>query len=187
MPNILVTPIVSEPISLDEAKTHLRVDITDDDLLISALISAVRDHAEKITWRGLATQQRKLVMDQFPIPGLNMAIVGWYAPPFGSAPGPLSMQLPKGTTGYEMFMPFPPLQTIDSIKYIDGTGVQQTLDPSQYLVDAVSEPARVTPAYGLTWPVTQVRINAVEVTFTCGYPACPEGVKRWMLIRLSTL
>lgn len=45
----LVTGPVTDPISLDEAKTHLRVDHTDDDFYIRRLIKAAKQHIEKIT------------------------------------------------------------------------------------------------------------------------------------------
>lgn len=62
-----------------------------------------------------------------------------------------------------------PLISIDSIKYIDTDGTEQTLDAENYIVDNKREPWRVTPAYGSTWPGTQGRINAVTITFTAGY------------------
>ncbi|HLO63163.1 MAG TPA: head-tail connector protein [Azonexus sp.] len=55
-----------EPVSLGEAKYHCRVDGTDDDLLIGALIAAARELAEHETGRALCTQTRELVLDVFP-------------------------------------------------------------------------------------------------------------------------
>lgn len=84
----------------------------------------------------------------------------------------------------------PPLQTVSSIKYYDTNGVLQTLAADQYLVDTTSIPARITPAYGLVWPITQWRTNAVTVQFVAGYGAAsavPACIKNWMLIRIKTL
>lgn len=48
------TGTVTELISLAQAKLHLRVDITDDDALITSLIIAARMHAESSTGRSFA-------------------------------------------------------------------------------------------------------------------------------------
>lgn len=55
-----------EPISLGEAKDHLRVDGVDDDAYISGLIVAVRHHAESVTKRALITQTWRLDLGGFP-------------------------------------------------------------------------------------------------------------------------
>ncbi len=55
-----------EPIVLADAKTHLRVDTTADDALITALIVAAREVAEAYQRRALITQQFSLYIDQFP-------------------------------------------------------------------------------------------------------------------------
>jgi len=62
----IVTPPAEEPVTLTEAKNHLRVDLSDDDSLISALIVAAREHAEAITRRAFITQTLKLSLDAFP-------------------------------------------------------------------------------------------------------------------------
>lgn len=62
----LITPPSSEPISLSEAKGHLRVDASDEDSYISGLIVAARQFIELQTQRALITQTWKLSLDQFP-------------------------------------------------------------------------------------------------------------------------
>jgi uncharacterized phiE125 gp8 family phage protein len=55
-----------EPVTLDEAKAHLRVDTADDDALITALISAARARAEWHTGRAFVTQSWTLWLDGWP-------------------------------------------------------------------------------------------------------------------------
>ena len=73
--------------------------------------------------------------------------------------------------GFEevMRIPFSPLQTVDSIMYIDSVGDWQTLSTSLYVVDNISIPGNVHRAYSAIWPVTRYIMNAVKITFTCGY------------------
>lgn len=62
----LVTPPEVEPITLAEAKEHLRVDFNDDDDYITALITASRMITEDRTSRALITQTWDYVLDDFP-------------------------------------------------------------------------------------------------------------------------
>lgn len=55
-----------EPITLAEAKLHLKVDVTDDDDLITALISAAREWCENYTRRSYCDRTLTLRMDHFP-------------------------------------------------------------------------------------------------------------------------
>lgn len=161
------------------------------DPMISRFVVGARQAAENITRRAFITQKWKLTLDQFPMPAMNIGAANWYGPQWGTSPGPLSTVRPDGATGFEIFVPLPPLQSIDAIKYVDQDGNQQTLDPTQYLVDSVREPARITPAYGASWPQTRNQANAVEVDFTCGYGASgssvPSDILDWMLMRIATL
>lgn len=52
----LTVPPTGEPLTLAEAKLHLRVDLNDDDALITALISAAREQVEFLTGQRLMTQ-----------------------------------------------------------------------------------------------------------------------------------
>jgi len=55
----------TEPVTLTEAKLHLRVDSADEDTLITRLITVAREAAEKYTKRSLITQTWKLVYDGY--------------------------------------------------------------------------------------------------------------------------
>jgi uncharacterized phiE125 gp8 family phage protein len=67
---ILTSPPAAEPLSLTEAKAHLRVDGTDEDTLISSLVTAARVHVETSTRRALLTQGWTLALDDWPARGL---------------------------------------------------------------------------------------------------------------------
>jgi hypothetical protein len=55
-----------EPVSVSEAKEHLRVDISDDDTYIGSLITAARKYCEEYLDRALVSQQLTMRMDTFP-------------------------------------------------------------------------------------------------------------------------
>lgn len=58
-----VTPPAVEPVMLEETKLHLRVDGTEEDSLIAALITAARQKAEDYTRRAFITQTWELALD----------------------------------------------------------------------------------------------------------------------------
>lgn len=69
----------------------------------------------------------------------------------------------------------PPVQSITSITYLDGSGVSQTLSTSLYRVDLTSKPGRISPEYGQVWPVTYCVNKAVTITAVTG-PTSASGV-----------
>ncbi|MEJ0027328.1 MAG: head-tail connector protein [Rhizomicrobium sp.] len=70
MPLTLTTPPALEPVTLADAKAHLKVDTTDDDALIAAMITAARARAEWHTGRALITQGWTLHLDCWPQSGI---------------------------------------------------------------------------------------------------------------------
>lgn len=56
----------TEPVTTAEAKTHLRIDHTDDDTYIGSLITAARNIAENYTNRAFYTQTWVQTMSYFP-------------------------------------------------------------------------------------------------------------------------
>ena len=69
----------------------------------------------------------------------------------------------------EIQLRLPPVSAVTSIIYNDAAGASQTLPAGDYRTDLISEPARIVPAYGITWPSTRGQINDVCVTFSAGY------------------
>lgn len=83
-----------------------------------------------------------------------------------------------------------PIQSIVSVKYLDITGVEQTLNPADTLLDKDSEPGYLVPAYGKAWPASFPVPNAVRVRYNCGYASAaevPTAIKQWMLLAIGAL
>lgn len=142
-----------EPVSLTDAKDHLRVTSTAEDAYIEALITAARQHIEEITRRALITQTWEFNLDDFPLSKL--------------VDMPWSEYLEFRNRA--ILLPRPPLQSVTSVQYVDSDGSTQTLASSIYRVDTKSEPARLTEAEGETWPTTDHVTNAVTITYVAGY------------------
>ena len=66
----LITPPAVEPVTLADAKLHLKVDTSDDDALIARLITAARARSEWHTGRALNTQSWILWLDSWPQCGI---------------------------------------------------------------------------------------------------------------------
>lgn len=63
---VVVTPPPLPAVTLAEAKAHLRVDHTDEDALITALVGAATGYAERFMGRCLVDTTFDLVLDAFP-------------------------------------------------------------------------------------------------------------------------
>lgn len=173
----LVTAPAVEPVSLAEARLHLRMDTGEtspptahpDDALITALIEAARDWAESFQNKAFVTQTLRVSMSAFPADRY--------------------IELPK-----------PPLQSLVSLSYWDGAATQVVsfVDPSgtalletdEYLVDIDSQPGRLYLKPGLSWPTIEARANAVQIEYLAGYGLAadvPARVKAAIKLRVSEM
>lgn len=157
----IVTAPAKEPISEDEARGHLRLDAPTPE--------------DIVTLSALITAARQVAES---MTGRALITQTW--------------ELAIDCFPAVIYLPLPPLQLpLTSIKYIDVNGNEPTLAEANYRVDARSEPARIIPAYGLTWPSTRSVTSAVVVKFVAGYgddPGdVPQPIRSAMLLMLGHL
>lgn len=66
MPSVITVAPATTPVSLTDAKSHLRVDSSDEDDLITRLITAATDYVQADLGQQLVTATRRLKMDVWP-------------------------------------------------------------------------------------------------------------------------
>lgn len=195
----LITAPSVEPLTLADAYAQCQVDLSgsppasDSDAWFNLTIPVVRQQAENELARALVTQTWELWMDDFPRPLLDDQARD------GSFWGGTLRRYPRTHNWKAIEIPLPPLQSVTTIKYIDTTGVEQTLDSALYIVDSSTEPAKIVPAIGQCWPSVQCQPGAVKIRFVCGYAPTstgsppvynyraniPPAIRHWMLLLLA--
>lgn len=82
-----------------------------------------------------------------------------------------------------------PVQSVTSVQYIDTGGTLRTLTANtDYKVDNLAKPCRITPAYAKYWPATRGHIGDVTVTYVAGYGAAadvPYEIKLAILLKAA--
>lgn len=158
-----------EPITLEEARLHLRLDVDlegspathPDDDLVQALITVAREQAENYTGQIFASTTATLALDEFPARSIDLTV--W------------------------------PVQSITSVQYQDSNGDPQTLSEDDYLLDDFTQPARLHPVDA--FPATDGTVNNIIVIMEVGctngqspddYPI-PLAVKQAMLLMIGHL
>lgn len=138
----LVTAPTVMPVSLNEMKDHLKVlpDDTEEDALIAGLLRAAVDHLD----------------GEKGILGRALCTQTW--------------DLKLDCFHEAIRIPLPPIQSIDTVTYVDAAGATQTLASSEYtLINNGKRPSTLIPAYLKSWPTTRMAPQAVTIRFTAGY------------------
>jgi uncharacterized phiE125 gp8 family phage protein len=142
-----------QALTLSYVQDHIRALGQTDANLIAVWIDAAAMYFESQTGRQLLTATREAWIDAFPF---------------------------LGASGLEarIELPHPPLQSVVSVKYIDGNGVLQSFVGGSPLANLfrTSAPAGPTaargyvePLFGQAWPVARDETGAVRIQYTCGY------------------
>jgi len=156
----LITAPAAEPVTLTEAKLHLRVDHSTDDDLITALIAAARQKAEHLTGRSLITQTWERVLDAFPPVEIELG-----RPPVASI---VSVTY-TDTAGTDVVM--------DSAEY----SLDNTTEPGYLL------PAATLSAWPSTYDAANVVRVRFTAGYGASGASVPAAVRQFMLMELGTL
>jgi uncharacterized phiE125 gp8 family phage protein len=158
MTAVLISGPALEPVSLNEAKAHLRMDTTDEDTLISSLIAAARLHVEAYTHRVFITQTWVIYLDQWP-------------------------------QAQPLRLPITPVQSVSAINIYDQDNTFVTTDATNYVVDALSTPARILWRGPGATPRPQRKLNGIEIIVTAGYGAAggqvPQPIRQAILMLIA--
>lgn len=137
----ITTQVSNEPVSLEDARKHLRIQPFGsplrhpDDSYIEYLLSASRQWCEEYLRRALATQTVTLALNSFPIDGIKL--------------------------------PLNPVQSVTSVNYLDVNNSYQTINSSNYYIDSFDGVIYFNE--GFVYPTLSSRENSILVTYVAGY------------------
>jgi len=159
---VLVTAPTIEPVTVVEAKDHLRITTNDEDELVKNLIMTARGYVEDITRRAIMTQTWDLYLDSFPS---GDAIVL----PFGNLQSVTHVKY-TDSDGSQTTMTV----TTEYLVETNGTGL-----------------GRIVLPYGVSWPTfTAYSSNPIVIRFICGWTTqalVPYQIKAAILMNCSDL
>jgi len=155
----IVTAPATGPVTLVEAKNWARVDITEDDDLITSLIENATDQIQIVTGRQLVTATYDYFSSTWELNDKGI------------------LEIPLGNVA-----------SITSIKYKDSDNNLITWDASKYEVNLKSQIAQIRPVSSESFPSLGDEFNSVEIRFTAGYGAAssvPDRLKTAVYMMVS--
>ncbi len=164
-----------EPVSLVEAKSYLRVDVSTDDDLIGYMIEAARFAAEAETRRALVHRTQTVYLDEWPCVEHE-----WWD---GVREGSIDL----GTRRY-VDLPFGPTQSGAIISTFDDSDTETVFSSSNYYLD--TKKGRITLREGQSWPTPTRVSQGIKIVYTVGYasPAVtPSNIKLGIMNHIGVM
>lgn len=150
----------SEPVSLADAKAHLRIDFSDDDTILSAMITASRQAIEDYCHISLVAKTITLTLEANEVPKTM------FAQPY---------QVRQGFNSFEL--PYGPVQSVASVTSIDSNGTSITslvLNADYFLT-------------GIAFKTVKIINNFTNniLVYLVGYTSLPSPLKLAILNELA--
>lgn len=152
------------PVSLNEAKIHLRVDQDHDDALITGMIESARILCEQTTGLALISRNYDLYLDVWP----GTSLSGWWD---GVREGADSLDPVR-----QLNLPRPPLVSVTDIVTLDEQENETVFPAESYYVDTYGIPGRIVLKKDASPPLPIRHASGIRVAFTAGYGSAPENV-----------
>lgn len=164
----VTTPAETDPVTLEEAKLHLKVDTDADDALITQVISSATEYAEAFQKKAYVTRSISVFLDDVPV------------------------------TGQEIILPLIPLveptaedASSELAITIKQSDVDVVVDPSQYDVDYQDGKVKINSSWAPVYDAAKLpHYNAVVIDVVVGYGAAadvPAKVKQAILLIIGHL
>jgi len=165
--HIVTPPLPGDtPVLVPEAKQFLRVSGSDFDREIHNMILAVNAWLVGPTgWLGRSLVQQTL---ELRLAGFPHGLAHWIA------------------------LPRPPLIAVESVKYDDPDGVEQTLSPDAYRITEGDDGLPyLMMKRGQPWPACLCDVDSVRIRYTAGYGKngwhVDEGIRHAILMTVARL
>jgi len=150
---------LTTPITLSEVKSQLRVESSDDDIILARLINVAIAYTDVRGALGQAMITQKWGQ--------------WLAP---NPPQRVDIMLK-------------PLQSVTAIKYYDENGDLQSDDINNYEVYGTENAASIGPKDNFSWPTTQNRNDAIKIEYEIGYGDAasdvPDTIRHAMMLLIG--
>lgn len=152
----------AEPVTVEELKTHLKIQTTAEDALLDTYITSSRQVCENICKRSLVDTEWELTVDSF----YNTKI-----------------ELPMA--------PLDTHSSCVTVTYTKTTGDSTTLATSVYAVEYRAEPGFIRLRYEQEWPSdVQGSEGAVRIVYRSGYTTTnkpPAAIRHWIKMRAGQM
>jgi uncharacterized phiE125 gp8 family phage protein len=161
MNHTLITAPAGEPVTVEEARSHCRIDGNQDDEILFALSKAAREYAEAYTGRSFVNTTWELKVDQFP----------------------LYFQLPKAPLVSVTSITYIDIQ--GNTQTLPANTYQVVNDAGPF-----AQPGKIFQAYNETWPSSRGYINDVRIRYVAGYGAptdVPPAIKAAIKLMIAHL
>jgi len=156
---VRLVPPSQEPITLAEARRFLRIDVpgypgdTSQDDLIRSFITGARRAIEDGIDCSIGVQTIMVAAESFT------HLANCYT----------------GASTYGIELPYGPIRSIASIKYLTSDGQDLTVNPASYRLTE-TPPQRIVLRPGFSWPSASMEPDSVRVTYVAGYGPAARGV-----------
>lgn len=174
----VTTAPAQEPITLSEVKAWAKVDSTDDDVLLTTLITAAREAAESYTRRALISQSIRLTLDLPFTSAMDMLGEGVYDLPVTVLYGDMPKVIP---------LPRAPVQSITSVTTYDTSNTSTVYSSSNYAL--ITD--RLVLNETATWPSPLRQYGACEIVYVAGYgdtgSSVPQGIKTALIMHITAM